>query len=771
MAFDTLISLNKEQKEAVEHVFGPVLILAGPGSGKTRVITHRIAYLINELGVDPFDIAAVTFTNKAASEMRQRLFGIDEMVDSSGLLGNVLNKRDFTVSTFHSLCSLFLRSDGIFIGLEKDFVIYDRDDQLTLITKAMEISEIDPKRFSNRAILDNISSAKSKLITSDDYTAGPSNPMEKIIETIYKTYQNLLEKNNGVDFDDLLLKTNILFNNNPSVLDKYQSRYKYLMIDEFQDTNMAQYNLANKIAGKHKNICVVGDPDQSIYSWRNADIRNILSFQQDYPECKVISLNQNYRSTSTILDGAYGVISKNTQRIERKLTTNNPKGDPIFVGEAYNPEEEAQLVMKEIKQLKAKRGYSFNDFAIMYRVNSQSRAFEEGCLRNGIPYKLIGGLRFYQRKEVKDVIAYLRVVLNHHDDVSLLRIINTPPRGIGQKTVDEIIELSDRNNISMYTAMQLISDSKSNEGHNKVGRSRRVVSIFVDLVTKLIHESDGLDPGNVINLVFEIMGYRKYLEDQGDQGSEKMENIEELKVTAHKFQNVDPEDRLIEFLQGVALVSDIDSLDDSQDSIALITLHQAKGLEFPTVFIVGMEEGLLPHIRSFDYADQIEEERRVFYVGMTRAKEILYITRSFRRGYRGNGVSNIASRFLMDIPNKLVSHFSSRVKPLGTIATGVTNKSYTKNQATTFSSRVKPLGIIAAGVTNKSYATDETTTHDSIEKLPIGIGQKVRHNTFGLGIVVSCTSIGYDYQVTVAFKLDGGIRNLLWGYANLELLD
>ena len=736
-----MVLLNKEQKEAVQYVSGPVLILAGPGSGKTRVITHRIAHLINECGVRPYNIAAVTFTNKAASEMRQRLFGSYELEGPLGLLGDVPNQRDFTVSTFHSLCSLILRLDGSFIGLEKDFVIYDRDDQLTLVTKAMEMSEIDPKRFSNRAILDVISSAKSKLITSDNYVSQPGNPMDRIIEIVYRSYQHLLEQNKGVDFDDLLLKTNILFDN-PSILKKYQDRYQYLMIDEFQDTNMAQYDLATKIAGKHKNICVVGDPDQSIYSWRNADIRNILSFQEDYPECKVISLNENYRSTSTILDGAYGVISQNTQRIERKLTTSNPKGDPIFVGEAYNPEEEAQLVMKEINRLKTERGYSYNDFAVMYRVNSQSRALEEGCLRNSIPYKLIGGLRFYQRKEVRDLIAYLRVIVNPHDDVSLLRIINTPPRGIGQKTIDEISMLSDKNKISIYAAMELASTSKSGENSNRRSRSHRVISQFVDLVTNLIHDSDGLDPTSIINLILEMTGYRVYLEDQGDQGTERMDNIEELKVTANKFQNIDPEDRFIEFLQGIALVSDIDSLDDSQDSIALITLHQAKGLEFPTVFIVGLEEGLLPHIRSFDYADQMEEERRVFYVGMTRAKECLYITRSFRRGYRGNGVSNVASRFLMDIPSELMSHFSSRSLPLGSVLTDVT----------------------------KQPITSDLSDY-SIAQIPMEVGQKVRHDRFGDGIVVSCTAIGYDYQVTVAFKADGGVRNLLLGYANLELMD
>ena len=741
MESNIMVLLNKEQKEAVQYVSGPVLILAGPGSGKTRVITHRIAHLINECGVRPYNIAAVTFTNKAASEMRQRLFGSYELEGSLGLLGDVPNQRDFTVSTFHSLCSLILRLDGSFIGLEKDFVIYDRDDQLTLVTKAMEMSEIDPKRFSNRAILDVISSAKSKLITSDNYVSQPGNPMDRIIEIVYRSYQHLLEQNKGVDFDDLLLKTNILFDN-PSILKKYQDRYQYLMIDEFQDTNMAQYDLATKIAGKHKNICVVGDPDQSIYSWRNADIRNILSFQEDYPECKVISLNENYRSTSTILDGAYGVISQNTQRIERKLTTSNPKGDPIFVGEAYNPEEEAQLVMKEINRLKTERGYSYNDFAVMYRVNSQSRALEEGCLRNSIPYKLIGGLRFYQRKEVRDLIAYLRVIVNPHDDVSLLRIINTPPRGIGQKTIDEISMLSDKNKISIYAAMELASTSKSGENSNRRSRSHRVISQFVDLVTNLIHDSDGLDPTSIINLILEMTGYRVYLEDQGDQGTERMDNIEELKVTANKFQNIDPEDRFIEFLQGIALVSDIDSLDDSQDSIALITLHQAKGLEFPTVFIVGLEEGLLPHIRSFDYADQMEEERRVFYVGMTRAKECLYITRSFRRGYRGNGVSNVASRFLMDIPSELMSHFSSRSLPLGSVLTDVT----------------------------KQPITSDLSDY-SIAQIPMEVGQKVRHDRFGDGIVVSCTAIGYDYQVTVAFKADGGVRNLLLGYANLELMD
>lgn len=730
--------LNEKQKEAVQSVDGPLLILAGPGSGKTRVITHRIAYLILELGVDANNIAAVTFTNKAAREMRERLFGKDRTGSGEALLNIYESQHNFTVSTFHSLCASILRADGSYVGLQKNFIIYDRDDQLSLVTKSMEIAGIDPKSFSNRAILDTISSAKSQLISARDYTPQGNNFIDNLVSQVYLAYQSLLDKNNAVDFDDLLLKTNILFRDNMVSLDKYQSRYKYLMIDEFQDTNVSQYLLARQIANKYRNICVVGDPDQSIYSWRNADIRNILSFQKDYPDSKLVSLNENYRSTGTIIEAAHGVISSNKQRLDRPLITTNAKGTPVFIGEAYNPEEEAQLILKEIQKLKVQEGYSFGDFAIMYRVNAQSRALEEGCLRIGVPYKLIGGLRFYQRKEIKDVIAYLRIAHNPYDDVSLLRIVNVPPRGIGQRTLDQIMVLASEMNIPIYSAMQLIESGKD------VGvpqlysntRSSKSISRFVELVKDIIQQGQILDPEGLIGFVLDKTSYREYLTDQGEQGFDRLENIQELRTTAQKFLDIDIEDRLTEFLQGIALVTDVDSLEEGQESVALITLHQAKGLEFPVVFLAGLEDGLLPHVRSFDFDDQIEEERRLFYVGMTRAKNSLYITRSFRRGFSGNWAGNIPSRFLSDIPQELTEAFSM--------------KKTTPN------------------VTGTSVRSDEL--EDELIN-PIKIGQKVRHDKFGEGIVVSCIAVGNDHQVVVAFKGEGGVRKLLLGYAKLEVID
>ena len=730
---DVLAGLNKPQKEAVEAVDGPLLILAGPGSGKTRVITHRIAYLVRERGVSPHSIAAVTFTNKAAREMRERLFGKSQGDPAAPLLGGLWNMRhDFTVATFHALCARILRIDGEHIGLDRDFVIYDQDDQLEVVKQAMESQEIDHKRFPPRPILSAISAAKSGLIEADDYTPGRHAPIEEIIRMVYRRYQELLHRNNAVDFDDLLLKTYVLFRDNPSVVERYRSRYSHLLIDEFQDTNVAQYAIARRLAGKHRNICVVGDPDQAIYSWRNADIRNILSFQRDYPEAKVVTLGENYRSTGAILEAATGVISANSRRMDKPLTTQNARGSPLYVGESYTPEEEAQQTLREVERLTRNEGYRLADCAIMYRVNAQSRAIEDGCLRYGIPYKLIGGLRFYQRREIKDVIAYLRVIHNPYDEVSLLRVINVPPRGIGQRTVDQLIHTARVQNIPVYTAAQLMAESGD-------ARAGRAVARFLYVVNSLMEYGTRIPPAELMDAVLERAGYRNYLLEEGEQGLERLENIQELRTTAQEFQPMEPEERLSAFLQGAALVSDVDSLEEGTDAITLITLHQAKGLEFPVVFIVGLEEGLLPHSRSIEDPDQMEEERRLFYVGMTRAKERLYLTRVFRRVVWGNASPARPSRFLTDIPQNLVSPLAMAGRQ------GVA---------------AAPWGIGAQGEKG-GKATSE----------PLKAGEKVRHSKFGEGIVVTCVPSGQDHEVTVAFKGESGIKKLLLSFAPLEKVE
>ena len=738
-----LKDLNPAQRDAVESVDGPLLILAGPGSGKTRVITHRIAYMIRSLGVSPRSVAAVTFTNKAAREMRERLFGRSEHDPASPLLPGMWPYRhEFTVSTFHALCAQILRREALHAGLESTFVIYDQEDQLDAVKQAMEILEIDPKRVSNRSVLSAISAAKSSLVGPEAFAAARSTFADGIVSNVYGQYQALLHRNNAVDFDDLLFRTYLLFRDNAQVLDKYRSRYEYLLIDEFQDTNVAQYAIAKQLAGKHSNICVVGDPDQAIYSWRNADIRNILSFQRDYPDTKTVTLGENYRSTSTILDAATGVISANNRRIERPLTTSNGRGDPVLVGEAYTPEEEAQQALGEIQRLTKDAGYKLADCAVMYRINAQSRALEDGCLRRNIPYRLIGGVRFYQRREVKDVIAYLRVMQNPYDDVSLLRIINVPPRGIGQRTVEQLVHDARVQGIPVYAAAQLMAEEQELAGRNRGSRTGRSVPRFLYVINALIESAGSLPVEELIDAIMERTGYRSHLREEGDQGQERLENIAELRATAREFQPMEPSERLAAFLEGAALVSDVDSLEEGEDAITLITLHQAKGLEFPVVFIVGLEEGMLPHIRSFDDPDQMEEERRLFYVGMTRAKERLYLTRSFRRDFRGSSGASRPSRFLSDVPQNLVSSLS---------------------MAGRRSAAVTPLGA--------RRSTGGSEAADLPGEPPLRAGERVRHARFGDGIVVSCVPSGTDHEVTVAFKGSSGIKRLLYSYASLEMVE
>ena len=744
MAIDIIESLNPKQREAVETVDGPLLINAGPGSGKTRVITHRIAYLVRTCGVSPYRIAAVTFTNKAAREMRERL---------RPLLGEDAGQP--TVSTFHAFCASLLRRDGDRVGLDRSFTIYDDSDQVVLVKRGMEESNIDPKKFAPRAILSGISAAKSALVDSEGFGLGRETPFDEIVHGVYEAYDRLLSQASAVDFDDLLLKTYVLLRDNPDVAERYQGRYVHFMIDEFQDTNVAQYAIARQLSQKYRNLCVVGDPDQAIYSWRNADIRNILSFRHDYPEAKVIALEENYRSTKTILDAAQDMISPNEQRVEKELWTNNDRGVPIVVAEGYNEGEEARIVVRELERLVSQERYDRSDVAVMYRVNAQSRAFEEACLRYGVPYQLVGSLRFYQRQEIKDVVAYLRLIANQDDDVSFARVANVPTRGIGQRTLDELTRLARDSGTSMYAAVGALSEGGDSAAATALpARSTRALAKFREIIDGLIAESEGLDLVDLIDEVLERSGYKGFVQQEAEHGEERWDNIMELRGSAKDFLTLGVgREALVSFLESVALVSDTDNLEDKADAITLITLHQAKGLEFPIVFIVGMEEGLLPHFRSMDSEAELEEERRLCYVGVTRAKERLYLLRAFRRGFRGGSGPSLPSRFLADIPRKLIAAPPSReVVPAGSAA---------------WAPNVRRRAAAATGTGNGGRDAADSPA----PKLELGTGDKVRHATFGDGIVTGCKASGDDVEVTVAFSEGNGIKRLLLSFAPLEKVE
>ena len=756
MASDILEGLNPNQREAVETIDGPLLIIAGPGSGKTRVTTHRIAYLVRVCGVAPYRIAAVTFTNKAAREMRERLHP---------LLGPGVE--DMTVGTFHAFCARVLRREGESIGLDRDFVIYDDSDQVALIKRGMGEVNVDPKQFSPRAVLSAISSAKSQLVDAEAFGLRQTNYFDEIVHRAYERYEQLLSQSSAVDFDDLLLKTQFLFEQFPDVAARYQERYVHFMIDEFQDTNVVQYAIAKQLSEKYRNLCVVGDPDQSIYSWRNADIRNILSFQKDYPEAKIIALEETYRSTQTILEASQELISLNEQRVEKELRTSNGRGVPIVVAEGYDEEEEAQLVVRELDRLVGEEGYKRSDAAVMYRVNAQSRALETACQRYGVPYVLVGSVRFSQRQEIKDLAAYLRLIVNPGDDVSFARVASVPPRGIGQRTLDELMRVARDRGTSMYTAIEATETMAQDGGQSAstgaplATRAVRALTGFRDLIEGLAKESETLDLVALIELVMERSGYKRYIQEE-ERGEERWENLQEFRNTARDFLDLEGREALTLFLESVSLVSDTDNLDEKADAVTLITLHQAKGLEFPVVFIVGMEERLLPHIRSLDDPAEMEEERRLCYVGVTRAKEKLYLYRAFRRGFRGGSQPSMPSRFLADIPQKLIapSHSADWRPDEG---------SRPRRVPTT---RIAPMGGTRYGRPENGARTTAVEGQDAQTPQPaISTGDKVRHKMFGEGMVISSKPSGDDVEVTVAFTEDKGVKRLLLGIAPLEKVE
>ncbi len=643
--------LNPAQRDAVSHLEGPLLILAGAGSGKTRVLTYRVAYLIQQ-GIPHEQILAITFTNKAAEEMKERI---------NRLVGPVVKK--MWIMTFHSFCARILRQEIERLGYKKNFVLYDEEDSRRLIKNCLKELNYDVKRFTPLGVHSAISLAKNELISPQDYQAEATSPYESVVSDVYLLYQEKLFKSNALDFDDLLVLTVNLFELFPSVLEHYQEKFRYILIDEYQDTNQAQYRLVKLLADRYRNICVVGDDDQCVYEWRGANIRNILNFENDFPEARVIKLEQNYRSTKVILEAANYVISHNRGRKPKTLWTVNAEGEAITTYQAEDEHDEASFVASEIERVISLESRKYRDFAVFYRTHAQSRVFEESFMRFGIPYQIIGGLKFYERKEIKDVLAYLRVILNPEDVISLKRIINTPRRKIGDSTIEALDWFAREKGLTFWEALTEI------EGNPRVNpRAREEVIRFVSLVNKWREEVQVFSLKELVSKIIEESGYLKALKDEKTFEAEgRIENLAEFINVVEEFERVHPGGTLEEFLERVSLITDVDSFKEG-DMVTLMTLHNAKGLEFPVVFMVGMEEGIFPHFRSLTATDELEEERRLCYVGITRAKERLYLTYAFSRHLWGARSWATPSRFLEEIPENLRQEVGGRKTELKTSA-------------------------------------------------------------------------------------------------------
>ena len=734
-----LNTLNKEQLEAVKTVDGPLLILAGAGSGKTRVITYRIAHLI-EIGVYPGNILAITFTNKAADEMKERVI---ELIGEEA--------KSMWISTFHSACVRILRANIEKLGYNKNFVIYDSQEQEKLIDECLKELNFDNKLYKPREILSKIGSLKDTLTDEEDYYKRYADDFKnKVVARTFLLYQKKLKNSNALDFDDIINKTVKLFQTYPDVLNRYQRKFKYILVDEYQDTNRAQYELINLLAKGHKNLCVVGDDDQSIYGWRGADIRNILDFEKDYPSCKVIKLEQNYRCTKKILDAANYVIANNEQRKPKKLWTENKTGDNIKFYRAENERGEARFILDEIKDLTS-TDFKYKDVAILYRNNAMSRVLEEALITNNIPYKVIGGFRFYDRMEVKDIMAYLKVINNPLDNISVLRIVNVPKRGIGASTIDTIREYANQNEISIYSA---ILESEKIDGLNS--RALNAVQKFISLMGSLAAAFEKMDVPELINEVIEKTGYVDELKKENTKEStERIENIQEFYSAALEFEEKSEDKSLSAFLEKLSLVSDQDSLDDN-GGITLMTLHSAKGLEFPIVFIAGCEDGIFPHYSARDDKDELEEERRLCYVGITRAKQKLYMTCAKQRMLFGRIMFNPISMFVDEIPETYVDDLSKNDSSLKVSYDYKSIFNYKKsqnnflNQPSYVSQQIKPVS-------------------NSIDSNDVKPGSKINHKIFGCGTIVSIKDSDSGKIITVAFD-KGGIKNLMLNSAPIEII-
>ena len=736
-------TLNPPQKEAVVQTEGPVLILAGAGSGKTRVLTHRIAYLMDEKGVNPWNILAITFTNKAAQEMRER---VDKLVG--------FGSESIWVSTFHSACVRILRRHIDNLGYDTNFTIYDTDDQKSLMKDVCRKLNIDTKVYKERSLLAQISHAKDELMTPDDMemkAAGDYN-MKKVA-SVYREYQAALRKNNALDFDDLIVKTVELFQNCGAVLEYYQERFKYIMVDEYQDTNTAQFKFISLLAQKYENLCVVGDDDQSIYKFRGANIGNILGFERVFPDAKVIRLEQNYRSTRNILNAANQVIANNAERKAKTLWTENEEGSKVHFRQLFNAYEEAEYVAGEISKMKREGLGNYRDCAILYRTNAQSRIFEEKFIAANIPYKLVGGVNFYARKEIKDLLCYLKTIDNARDDLAVQRIINVPKRGIGATTLGRVQDYADNMGISLYEALRVAEEVPS------IGRSLSKIDGFVTFIQSLKSKADVLSVEELLQEIIDVTGYVSELEaEDTDEARARIENIDELISKTVAYQEAMEEQNqpatLSGFLEEVALVADIDTVDPEQDYVLLMTLHSAKGLEFPNVFMVGMENGIFPSYMTISYGDdaELEEERRLCYVGITRAMKELTMTCAQQRMIRGETQYNKVSQFVREIPRELVDlgHTIQEKKPKAEDLIPTPAK-YSKMKEILQSRNYKPREFKVT----KSGALDYE------------VGDTVRHIKFGVGIVKEIVEGGRDYEVTVDFD-KVGIKKMFASFAKLK---
>lgn len=730
-------SLNDKQQEAVFCTEGPLLILAGAGSGKTRVITHRIAYLIDEMKVSPWNIMAITFTNKAAGEMRERV---------NNLVG--FGAESIWVSTFHSTCVRILRRYIDRLGYDNNFTIYDTEDQKSVMKTVCSKLNIDTKYLKEKTILNAISAAKNEMILPEDYASENSEDYrKKIISEAYAEYQKQLKKNNALDFDDLLVKTVELFRTNTDVLESYQEKFQYIMVDEYQDTNTVQFLFIKLLADRYKNICVVGDDDQSIYKFRGANISNILDFEKYFNDAVVIKLEQNYRSTKMVLDAANAVIKNNKGRKDKSLWTERGDGEKIVLRELENEYEEAEYIADEISRLVRNNTFTYNGIACLYRTNAQSRVLEEKFMKENIPYKIVGGINFYQRKEIKDLIAYLKTIENGKDDVAVKRIINVPKRGIGASTINKIQVFADANNMSFYDALL-------NENAMAVlGRSTCKVKPFVDFIQRLRSEIEYGKISDIMEIILKDTGYLTELElEDTDEARGRIDNIDELfnKIVDYEEKTDTPD--LGGFLEEIALVADIDSFDESQDYVVLMTIHSAKGLEFPKVFLCGMEDGLFPSFMTMtsDDKSEIEEERRLCYVAITRAMDSLTITYAKRRMVKGESRYSKVSMFAEEIPKLIIdsniskdkfSHKKGGFKP-------------------TSSSNARPI------FNKKPYEVKQYTVNKS-ETLEYDVGDTVKHIKFGIGQVIEITEGGRDYEVTVDF-ITAGTKKMFASFAKLK---
>lgn len=717
--------LNPMQREAVAHTNGPLLIMAGAGSGKTKVLTCRIAYLL-EQGVAPYNILAITFTNKAAAEMKERVHAI---------VGE--QSKDIWLSTFHAFCAKLLRMEiSGMAGYKSNFVIYDTSDTQSLIKSCLKQLNLDDKQFQPSSVLSTISNAKNALQDEREFTTVASNFHEQKIAEIYQLYQQKLRTNNALDFDDLLMLSVRLLQNNEEVLAKYQRKFHYIMIDEYQDTNRAQYLLARMLADKHRNLCVVGDADQSIYGWRGADIRNILDFEKDYPETKIIKLEQNYRSTQVILDAANAVIEHNSSRRPKELWTQNPEGDLITHYLAHHERDEAQFIADTITKLNTVHRTSYGDIAVLYRTNTQSRAIEEAFMQSGIPYVIVGGLKFYDRKEIKDILAYLRVIFNPADSVSLLRIINVPRRGLGDTTIGRLTAYAAEHNMTLF---DVVSNPDLVPG--LTARSKGPLEFLAELLFKLMSQVQTLSVVELVNKVMHDSGYVEELQKSTDpQDENRLDNLKEFLSVAKDFAKGDGEETLEKFLEQVALVADIDNAEITEARLTLMTLHSAKGLEFPVVFMAGMEEGLFPHSRTLMNEEEIEEERRICYVGITRARRKLYMTNARMRTIYGRTQMFPLSRFMSEIPTAMIEKYSGRQNQYGLANSNSSNRvAITPATSSVVQSPLR--GPMPTMVLQKRQAQGGGWK----------VADKAQHTKWGVGTVIDVKESGDSQELKIAF--------------------